>query len=220
MPESSRNRGRRHSLCTPSTSGSRRRRRGSAHLRRRPTRCARSASSCDTSSRSHTRARDSHHGVSTRACALYEQGDVEPLEIVFGATSLDEALSELDTLSRASSQGEDVLLQLRAARIRLHDASRSLSARTAALATALGEARATARSLEAARATRSAYIDSLTAERRLTEQQLSALEAEVQCRRRPYRVARRAAGVAERVLAAALLRAACRRGRTSRSPCR
>jgi 3D (Asp-Asp-Asp) domain-containing protein/peptidoglycan hydrolase CwlO-like protein len=117
--------------------------------------------------------------LDARLRALYEQGDVEPLEIVFGATSLDEALSALDTLSRASSQGRDVLLQLQGARTRLHDASRSLSARTAALATALGEARATARSLEAARATRSAYIDSLAAKRRLTEQQLSALEAEV-----------------------------------------
>ncbi len=118
--------------------------------------------------------------LNARLRALYEQGDVEPLEIVFGATSLDEALSELDTLSRASGQGEDVLRQLQSARTHLHDAAGSLSARTAALATALGEARATTRSLEAARATRSAYIDSLAARRQLTEQQLSALEAEVQ----------------------------------------
>jgi 3D (Asp-Asp-Asp) domain-containing protein/septal ring factor EnvC (AmiA/AmiB activator) len=118
--------------------------------------------------------------LDARLRALYEQGDVEPLEIVFGATSLDEALSALDTLSRASSQGEDVLLQLQAARTQLRDASRSLSVRTAALATALGEARATTRSLEAARTTRTAYLDSLAAKRRLTEQQLSALEAEVQ----------------------------------------
>ena len=127
--------------------------------------------------RSSTRLASQRLGARLRA--LYEQGNVEPLEIVFGATSLDEALSALDTLSRASSQGEDVLSQLEAARTQLHDASRSLSARTAALAAALGEARATTRSLEAARASRSAYIDSLAAKRRLTEQQLSALEAEV-----------------------------------------
>jgi 3D (Asp-Asp-Asp) domain-containing protein/septal ring factor EnvC (AmiA/AmiB activator) len=117
--------------------------------------------------------------LDSRLRALYEQGDVEPLEIVFGATSLDEALSALDSLSRASSQGEDVLHQLKAARVQLNAAARSLSARTAALATALGEARATTRSLEAARASRSAYIGSLTARRRLTEQQLTALEAQV-----------------------------------------
>ena len=127
----------------------------------------------------HSSTRLASQRLGARLRALYEQGNVEPLEIVFGATSLDEALSALDTLSRASSQGEDVLSQLEAARTQLHDASRSLSARTAALATALGEARATTRSLEAARATRSAYIDSLAAKRRLTEQQLSALEAEV-----------------------------------------
>lgn len=117
--------------------------------------------------------------LDSRLRALYEQGDVEPLEIVFGASSLDEALSALDSLSRASSQGEDVLRQLQAARTQLHDASRGLSARTAALATALSEARATTQSLEAARAARSAYIDSLAAKRSLTEQQLSALEIEV-----------------------------------------
>ncbi len=117
--------------------------------------------------------------LDTRLRTLYEQGDVEPLEIVFGATSLDEALAALDSLSRASSQGEDVLHQLQAARTQLHDASLSLAARTAALATALSGARATTQSLEAARAARSAYIDSLAAKRNLTEQQLTALESEV-----------------------------------------
>jgi cystine transport system substrate-binding protein len=110
---------------------------------------------------------------------LYEQGDVEPLEIVFGAKSLDDAMAELDSLSRTSSQGEEVVSDLQAARTQLQAASSDLAERTAALAAALGEARATARSLEAARASRAAYIGSLAAKRRLTQQELSALEAEV-----------------------------------------
>jgi 3D (Asp-Asp-Asp) domain-containing protein len=118
-------------------------------------------------------------GLDARLRALYEQGDVEPLEIVFGAASLDEALAALDSLTRESTLGEDVLDQLKTARAQLHAASSSLSARTAALATALEEARATTRSLEAARAQRSAYIGSLAARQQLTQHQLSALEAEV-----------------------------------------
>ncbi len=118
--------------------------------------------------------------LAARLRALYEQGDVEPLEIVFGATSLDEALTSLDSLTRASSQGQDVLRELEAARTHLHRAAAGLAARTAALATALREAGSTARSLEQARASRSAYIVSLASKRRLTEQQLAALVAEAQ----------------------------------------
>jgi 3D (Asp-Asp-Asp) domain-containing protein len=124
-------------------------------------------------------ARIASQRLAVRLRVLYEQGNVEPLEIVFGAASLDDAMAELDSLSRASTQGEDVVNDLQAARSQLHAASSDLSARTAALAEALGEARATARSLEDARASRAAYIDSLAAQRRLTQQQLSALEAEV-----------------------------------------
>ncbi len=126
--------------------------------------------------RSSTRVASSR--LATRLRALYEQGDVEPLEIVFGATNLDEALTSLDSLTRASNQGQDVLRELEAARAHLHTAAAGLTARSAALATALREAAATAHSLEQARASRSAYIATLATRRKLTEQQLSRLVAE------------------------------------------
>jgi peptidoglycan hydrolase CwlO-like protein len=84
--------------------------------------------------------------LGTRLRALYEQGNVEPLEIVFGAKSLDEALSNLDNLSRASGQGEDVLRQLKAARTHIVAARSALAGRRAALARATEQARATAAS--------------------------------------------------------------------------
>ena len=111
---------------------------------------------------------------------LYEQGDVEPLEILFGASSLDEALTSIDSLTRASSQGQQILQQLKAARERLRTASLGLAARSAALQAALSEARATERSLVQIRASRTAYIAGLAAKRRLTEQQLAALVAQAQ----------------------------------------
>jgi len=108
---------------------------------------------------------------------LYEQGNVEPLEIVFGAKSIDEAMSSLDNLNRMTDQGEAVLHQLDTARVQLGSASRRLATRQAALASAVRSARATASSLAATRAARSSYIDSLVAQRRLTQQQIAIVVA-------------------------------------------
>jgi 3D (Asp-Asp-Asp) domain-containing protein len=115
--------------------------------------------------------------LAERLRMLYEQGNVEPLEIVLGSKSLDEAMSNLDTLNRASSQGEDVLRQLSSARRAIAGASRGLAAQEAALAAATRAAEATAASLAQTRAQRSSYISSLSAQRQMTEQQISNLVA-------------------------------------------
>jgi 3D (Asp-Asp-Asp) domain-containing protein len=115
--------------------------------------------------------------VAQRLRVLYEQGDVEPLEIVLGSTSLDEALTNLEDLNRSAGQGEEILRELAGARKAIAAASHGLAARTAALATATHAAEATAASLAATRAARSSYIDSLSAQRRMTEQQIAGLLA-------------------------------------------
>lgn len=115
--------------------------------------------------------------VATRLRALYEQGNVEPLEIVLGAKTIDEAMTSLDNLSRMTSQGEDVIRELDAARTSLGAASRRLASREVALATAVHDARATASALVATRAARSSYIASLATQRRMTQRQISALVA-------------------------------------------
>lgn len=122
--------------------------------------------------------------LAARIRVLYEQGNVEPLEIVFGAKTIDEAMTSLDNLSRMTSQGEDVLHELKTARLTIGSASRRLASREAALATATAQARATANALAAARAARSAYIGSLAAERRLTERQISTLVAQANAAQR------------------------------------
>jgi 3D (Asp-Asp-Asp) domain-containing protein len=116
--------------------------------------------------------------LAARLRTLYEQGNVEPLEIVFGAKTIDEAMSGLDNLNRMTSQGEDVLRQLKTARASLGAASKGLASREAALATAVSSARATASSLASTRAARSSYIASLAAQRRLTQQQISSVVAQ------------------------------------------
>src|SRR3954452_11292368 len=113
--------------------------------------------------------------LATRLRTLYEEGDVEPLEIVFGAKTIDEAVTGLDNLSRMTSQGEDDLRQLQTARVSLGSASRRLASREAALVTAVRDARATQTALVSARSQRQAYLGSLAAQRRLTQQQIAAV---------------------------------------------
>jgi len=133
--------------------------------------------------------------LGARLRLLYEQGNVEPLEIVFGAKSLDEALTSLDNLSRVSGQSEDVLRQLKDARARILAAQRSLAARRAALTRATTQARATASSLVQTRSARTAYIGSLASERRLNQRQIDALVAEaLAAHRRSQALARSTAG--------------------------
>jgi 3D (Asp-Asp-Asp) domain-containing protein len=114
---------------------------------------------------------------------LYEQGNVEPLEIVFGAKTLDEAMTSLDNLSRMTGQGEDVLRELKKARVMLRAASHRLAAREAALAAATAQARTTASTLAATRAGRDAYIGSLAALRRMTQGQIASLVAQADAAR-------------------------------------
>jgi 3D (Asp-Asp-Asp) domain-containing protein len=121
--------------------------------------------------------------LAARLRALYEQGNVEPLEIVFGAKTIDEAMTSLDNLSRMTSQGEDVIGQLKSARADLGSASRRLAAREAALAVATQQARATADALASTRAARSDYIGSLAAQRRMTQGQISSLVAQADAAR-------------------------------------
>jgi 3D (Asp-Asp-Asp) domain-containing protein len=113
--------------------------------------------------------------LARRLRMLYEQGNVEPLEIVFGAKNLDEALSSLDNLSRVTGQSEDVLRQLKAARVQLTATSSKLAARERALARATEQAQAQAASLAETRTARSSYIASLVAKRRLNDGQISSL---------------------------------------------
>jgi peptidoglycan DL-endopeptidase CwlO len=117
----------------------------------------------------------SQRHLAERLRVLYEQGDVEPLEVVFGAKSLDEALTNLDNLNRVTGQGEDVLRELANARGSLRSATRTLAAREAALRAATRDARATADALANARAARDAYISSLAERRRLTQRQIAAV---------------------------------------------
>jgi 3D (Asp-Asp-Asp) domain-containing protein len=108
--------------------------------------------------------------------ALYEQDEVDPLAIVLGAGSLEEAMTGIEGLDHLAMQNEAVIAQTRDARRQLTVLSTSLAERQAELQELQASAEATAAALAQARADRLAYIGRLGNERRLTADQIATLD--------------------------------------------
>ena len=120
----------------------------------------------------------SERQLAARLRQLYDQGEISPIEVVFGATSITDAMTELDNIHRVASLNDEVLAQLRTAKTRLLTTSQRLAARTADLDGALRTATATEASLSLTRATRVAYVASLSSRRNLNSAQIGRLEAQ------------------------------------------
>jgi 3D (Asp-Asp-Asp) domain-containing protein len=116
--------------------------------------------------------------LAQRIRVLYDEGNVEPLEVIFGAKNLDEAMSSLDSLSRTAGQSENILQQLQSARRQLTVTSRELATRESALTAETSSAEATAAQLASARAARASYISSLALARQMTQRQLGVVVAQ------------------------------------------
>src|SRR5437868_9593098 len=87
--------------------------------------------------------RISEQQLASRLRQLYDQGEVSPLEVVFGANSISDAMAQLDNINRVASLNDDVLVQLRSARPRLLSTAQTLALRTAQLEHAVRAAAAT-----------------------------------------------------------------------------
>jgi cystine transport system substrate-binding protein len=145
-------------------------------------------------------ARIAQQQLGERLRTLYEQGNVTPLEILFGARNLDQAINDLDNLNSATSQDEAVLHEVLNARTQLTVATHGLALRQAALAATTQQAQTTAASLASAHDARTAYVASLATRRRLTEAQIGRLVAisrAAQARTAAIQQAARAQAVAE-----------------------
>lgn len=114
--------------------------------------------------------------LASRLQLLYEQGDSDPLAVVLGASSVDEALNSLDSLNRLADQDRLVIEQTRAAKQRLTRITRALAARERALQSLADQAARSTLELEQARAERSSYLASLAGQRRLTAAAISSLQ--------------------------------------------
>jgi 3D (Asp-Asp-Asp) domain-containing protein len=112
------------------------------------------------------------------ARALYEQPGHDPLAIVLGAGSLEEALAGLESLDRAAGHNTRILDQARESRARLTDAEARLAARAADLARAAESAEGRAAALAAAAASRRAFLADLRRQQGLTASRIASIEAQ------------------------------------------
>lgn len=115
-----------------------------------------------------------------RVQQLYEQGDEDPLAVVLGAATVNQAFSRLDALGRVSDMDRIVLKQTQEARRTYLRESHALAGRERSLAGLLADAARTESSLEQARAQRASYLASLAARQRLNASSISSLESHAQ----------------------------------------
>ena len=113
--------------------------------------------------------------LASRLQTLYVEGDVDPLAVLLGAESLDDALSALDGLDRFASDDSLIVAQVRESRRTLQASLRELAARRAELSQLVGEAAATRSALAKAHGERSAYLASLREEQALNDRRIAQL---------------------------------------------
>jgi 3D (Asp-Asp-Asp) domain-containing protein/peptidoglycan hydrolase CwlO-like protein len=116
--------------------------------------------------------------LGTRLRELYIQGEVDPLAVILGAQSLDEALSAFDGLTRLADQDGSILEEVRDARLEVQRSLRALGERSAELRQVTARAEAERAALAAARGERESYIDGLAARRSLNQSQIARLSAQ------------------------------------------
>jgi len=114
--------------------------------------------------------------LARRLQLLYEQGDSDPLAVVLGASSVDEALSSIDSLDRLAEQDRLVVEQARSAKRRLASITRALATREHQLQGLAEQAAQSTLKLEQARAERSSYLAGLSSRRRLNAAAISSLQ--------------------------------------------
>jgi 3D (Asp-Asp-Asp) domain-containing protein/peptidoglycan hydrolase CwlO-like protein len=119
-----------------------------------------------------------HGQLGERLRQLYIDGDLDPLAVLLGAESLDDALSALDGLNRLAEQDKHIIEELTRARAALRTAVAILAARRAELRTALDQAKAANAYLMRAQAQQSAYLASLHRQQELNGSQIAKLSAQ------------------------------------------
>lgn len=118
--------------------------------------------------------------LADRLRALYEQGDSDPLAIVLGAKTLDDALTALQTANAAAATDRAIVARARSSRDRFVALRDRLAARAEKLRTLQASVSATVSALASARASRLTYLHQLAAQRSLNENQIGSLQSRAQ----------------------------------------
>jgi 3D (Asp-Asp-Asp) domain-containing protein len=127
--------------------------------------------------------RVAHHSLSVeqRALAgrlqqLYEQGDTDPVAVVLGASSVAEAISNLDSLNRTADQDRVVIGQAQQAKRTAVKLQRSLRAKERDLVQLSQEATRSTLVLEQARSQRQSYLAQLAGQQRLNAASIASYQ--------------------------------------------
>ena len=108
--------------------------------------------------------------------SLYLHGQPDPIAIILGAASLDEAVNELDAFSRSARLNRHLIVQLRGTEGSLRTVEAQLAQSDRALAAAEAAADATAAGLAEAVRGKALLVSSLRSERDITRARLARLE--------------------------------------------
>lgn len=123
----------------------------------------------------------SQRNLANRLRAVYEQqGDSDPLAIILGAKTLDDALTGLETEKAAAQTDRAVVAQARKSRDAYTVLRHRLLARAERLRTLEASVSATANALATAKAGRISYLRQLAAQRQLNQTQIGSLDGQAQ----------------------------------------
>ena len=122
----------------------------------------------------------SQRNLANRLRSVYEQGDSDPLAIVLGAKTLDDALSGLETEKAAAETDRAVVAQARRSRDRYVGLQHRLAVRAEKLHGLEASVSATASILASAKVGRISYLRQLAAQRKLNQAQIGSLAAQAQ----------------------------------------
>jgi len=107
---------------------------------------------------------------------LYEQGQQDPLAVVLGATSLDDAVTKLDDLTHVADASQQMVDATTAAQDRIARLRATIAAESVQIDAALRSAQQTTDELASIRAARVAFISSLRRQQQLKASQIATLQ--------------------------------------------
>jgi 3D (Asp-Asp-Asp) domain-containing protein len=114
--------------------------------------------------------------LANRLQLLYEQGDSDPLAVVLGASSVADALGNLDSLDRIADQDRTIIIQARQAKQTATRLARGLAAKERRLQALADESSESLLVLQQARSQRRSYLASLAGQRRLNAAAIAAFQ--------------------------------------------
>lgn len=120
----------------------------------------------------------SQRRLADRLRLLYEQGPTDPMSVLVGATSVDDAISRIDNMHRIAGLDRQVIGAAKAARAHLTVLTQRLAADEARAQETEAATAATVAALQEAQQEQAATMASLRAERSANSLQISTLESQ------------------------------------------